>query len=217
MGVSDSAAIDPSAGLFQQVVTRCRAGERVGLCTVVATKGSTPQGAGAKMMITADGRTLGTLGGGCVEAEVRRAAGALLADPSGQSTAMRFSLDRDYGWDDGLICGGVMDIHVAVVDDPEPFEPIAAAVAAERSTVYQFPYTLGENTRTYREEIGPPADAADHRGGARGAGAGDAGGRLGVPGRRARRPGGPPDGRSVPARPPADRRRDRHAPAGVPD
>ena len=105
-----------------EIVRRCVAGERLGVCTVVATKGSTPQKRGAVMLVLADGRTLGTLGGGCVEAEVRRRAIETLAAPADGPRAYRFSLDQDYGWDDGLICGGVMDVAVV------PVGPADAAV-----------------------------------------------------------------------------------------
>src|SRR5262249_40528283 len=70
------------------------------------TRGSTPQKAGATMLIFADGSQAGTLGGGCVEAEVKRRALAILTE--GPAEVVPFLLDNDYGWDDGLICGGRM-------------------------------------------------------------------------------------------------------------
>src|ERR671913_491491 len=96
--------------IFGELVRRCEAGEAVALCTVVAARGSTPQAAGARMLLLGDGRTIGTLGGGCVEAEVRQQAIKLLH--AGLSKLLTFKLDHDYGWDDGLICGGSMDIFV---------------------------------------------------------------------------------------------------------
>jgi xanthine dehydrogenase accessory factor len=85
-------------------------------CRLVETRGSTPQKAGATMLVFPDGSQAGTLGGGCVEAEVkRRAIGAL--DAAGPLIAA-FQLDSDYGWDDGLICGGRMLVVIwPVVDD----------------------------------------------------------------------------------------------------
>lgn len=77
------------------------------LCSVVETKGSTPQKPGAAMVVLEDGRQAGTLGGGCVESEVRQRAIALLAG-SDEPMVLSFTLDDDYGWDDGLICGGKM-------------------------------------------------------------------------------------------------------------
>src|SRR5688500_15477961 len=97
-------------GVLDELVRRCDAGEAVALCTVVTARGSTPQAAGARMLLLADGKTIGTLGGGCVEAEVRQRAITLLH--GGLSKLLTFKLDHDYGWDDGLICGGSMDIFV---------------------------------------------------------------------------------------------------------
>ncbi|GIW92917.1 MAG: XdhC/CoxI family protein [Pirellulaceae bacterium] len=79
-------------------------------CRLVETRGSTPQKAGAAMLVYADGSQAGTLGGGCVEAEVKRRALAALGANDPQ--LLTFLLDHDYGWDDGLICGGRMQILV---------------------------------------------------------------------------------------------------------
>jgi xanthine dehydrogenase accessory factor len=78
-------------------------------CAVVETRGSTPQKAGAAMLVFADGSQRGTLGGGCVEAEVRQRALRVLGSSS-QPEVLTFNLDDNYGWDDGLICGGRMSI-----------------------------------------------------------------------------------------------------------
>src|SRR5438067_2254744 len=78
-------------------------------CVVVETRGSTPQKAGAAMLVYPDGTQAGTLGGGCVEAEVKRRALHALHD-GGRPEVLTFTLDDDYGWDDGLICGGRMTI-----------------------------------------------------------------------------------------------------------
>ena len=87
-------------------------------CSVVETRGSTPQKAGAAMLIFPDGSQRGTLGGGCVEAEVKQQALRLLVD-GGRPAVMTFCLDDNYGWDDGLICGGRMRMLV----DPLRTEP----------------------------------------------------------------------------------------------
>src|SRR5437588_685012 len=80
-------------------------------CALVETRGSTPQKAGAAMLVFADGSQAGTLGGGCVEAEVKRQALRTLADDAPASAGLfSFNLDDNYGWDDGLICGGRMGI-----------------------------------------------------------------------------------------------------------
>jgi xanthine dehydrogenase accessory factor len=79
-------------------------------CRLVETRGSTPQKPGATMLIYADGSQAGTLGGGCVEAEVKRKALGILNSGTGDGEIALFQLDNDYGWDDGLICGGRMHI-----------------------------------------------------------------------------------------------------------
>src|ERR1700747_3723648 len=79
-------------------------------CARVETRGSTPQKAGASMLIFPDGSQRGTLGGGCVEAEVKQKALRVLVEGGTGAETHTFSLDDDYGWDDGLICGGRMTI-----------------------------------------------------------------------------------------------------------
>jgi xanthine dehydrogenase accessory factor len=88
-------------------------------CAVVETRGSTPQKAGAAMLVYPDGTQAGTLGGGCVEAEVKRRALHGL-NAAGRPEVLSFCLDDDYGWDDGLICGGRMTIlaHPLSSDGP---------------------------------------------------------------------------------------------------
>lgn len=143
--------------LFENVVTRLGRGERLALCVVVTSRGSTPQERGAKMLVTAAGQSFGTLGGGCVEAEVRRVAVELIA--AGTSQLMDFRLDHDYGWDDGLICGGTMDILVQVLTTPaeaEPFRMIADTIATQRIAELRLPYRDERGEQEYVEEIGPP-------------------------------------------------------------
>jgi xanthine dehydrogenase accessory factor len=142
---------------FHELIRRLHAGERVALCTLVRARGSTPQHTGARMLVTQAGDILGTLGGGCVEAEVRRRAFELLL--AGRSQLLTFRLDHDYGWDDGLICGGTMDVYVHSLlapSDAAPFESLAAAVAARQPAPLRFTYTTdtGE-TRTYTETLEP--------------------------------------------------------------
>ena len=68
------------------------------------------------MLVFGDGQQAGTLGGGCVEAEVKRRAIAVLSE--GAPEIVPFQLDSDYGWDDGLICGGRMQVLVDPCRDP---------------------------------------------------------------------------------------------------
>ncbi len=79
-------------------------------CSVVETRGSTPQKAGAAMLVFPDGSQRGTLGGGCIEAEVKQRALRVLNGAAADVEILTFCLDDNYGWDDGLICGGRMSI-----------------------------------------------------------------------------------------------------------
>lgn len=95
-------------------LTRCLDnGRELVWCSVVETRGSTPQKAGAAMLVFPDGGQTGTLGGGCVEAEVKRRALLQLNEANATAEVLSFQLDDDYGWDDGLICGGKMTMLVA--------------------------------------------------------------------------------------------------------
>lgn len=92
--------------ILRSLIESIRSGRDVVACSLVETRGSTPQKAGAWMLVFPDGSQCGTLGGGCVEAEVRQRALAGLG--SGEPAILTFHLDDNYGWDDGLICGGRM-------------------------------------------------------------------------------------------------------------
>ncbi|HJZ89961.1 MAG TPA: XdhC family protein [Gemmataceae bacterium] len=108
-------------------------------CAVVETRGSTPQKAGAAMLVYPDGTQAGTLGGGCVEAEVKRRALHSLND-AGRPEVLTFCLDDDYGWDDGLICGGRMTI-------------LAHAVTADASGYYQRLRELADGGAGFTEAV----------------------------------------------------------------
>lgn len=87
-------------------------------CQVVATRGSTPQKAGAAMIVDPMGGQVGTLGGGCVENEVKLAAIRRLGAPGAELHV--HILDHDYAWADGLICGGRMEILTESLVGREP-------------------------------------------------------------------------------------------------
>ena len=97
--------------ILPQLIAALDTQRPVAWCRLVETRGSTPQKAGAVMLVFEDGSQAGTLGGGCVEADVKRQ--ALAALQTGEPEIAKFQLDSDYGWDDGLICGGRM---LALVD-----------------------------------------------------------------------------------------------------
>ncbi len=90
--------------VFQALAEAARNGEPVALGVISGAKGSSPQKVGAKALFYADGRIKGTLGGGCLEAEIQHRAVRSLR--SGQAATFDLELDHDFGWDDGLMCGG---------------------------------------------------------------------------------------------------------------
>jgi xanthine dehydrogenase accessory factor len=155
--------------LLHEIVRRSDAGEPLAVCTVVRTRGSTPQKAGAVLVVLADGRTLGTIGGGCVEAEVRTRALRLLAEASTGATAdtdagrlLTFRLDHDFGWDDGLLCGGAMDVAVEVVDRPARAESLrrardALAAGSSANIIVEVPDESGRPARFERSIEPRPA------------------------------------------------------------
>jgi xanthine dehydrogenase accessory factor len=104
--------------VLRQLIQALEQDRELMLCQVVETRGSTPQKAGAMMIVDPRGGQIGTLGGGCVENEVKQKA---LRQLGGTAAALHsFLLDHDYGWADGLICGGRMVIVTQPVRGSEP-------------------------------------------------------------------------------------------------
>ena len=122
-------------------------------CLVVGARGSTPQSAGALMIVDDTLATLGTIGGGCVEAEVRRRAHGLLSD--GTSGVMQFKLDHDHGWDDGMICGGTLQIAIGPLPDAATLRGIADDIDARRATSLAVTAESDEGPVVYRLQLPP--------------------------------------------------------------
>lgn len=80
------------------------------LCTIIATKGSVPRKAGAKMLVFADGRIVGTIGGGCSEGEVIVSARRILK--IGGYLVQRVDMTGDIAEEEGMACGGIMDVLI---------------------------------------------------------------------------------------------------------
>ena len=141
------------------------------LALISGTKGSSPQRAGAKALFFADGKITGTLGGGCLEAEVH--ARALAALKSGQPAEFELVLDHDFGWDDGLICGGSVNglilPHAALANDlwrelAGVTAPVRWGVRRDFSIAKVPGSEAGESVQTDgvgkaggRQYVGPPA------------------------------------------------------------
>ena len=104
----------PQHELYRLIEEACARGERVAVATVADTRGSTPQQRGAKMLFFQNGEVAGTVGGGCIEAEVWAEAQAAMR--SGKSELHHYSLTADEASEEGMVCGGTMDIFIDVMN-----------------------------------------------------------------------------------------------------
>jgi xanthine dehydrogenase accessory factor len=96
--------------LFEEIVKMRRAGQRAALATIVHTNGSIPSYESSRMLVREDGSIAGTIGGGCVEAEVWAAAKEVMQKEVPRK--MVFNLNNEASYDNGLICGGTVEIFV---------------------------------------------------------------------------------------------------------
>jgi xanthine dehydrogenase accessory factor len=102
--------------LYEEIVTLRRQGRRGALATIINVRGSIPSFNTAKMLVRDDGSIVGTIGGGCVEAEVWQAAREVLEHEKPRT--LTFNLNQNPKYDTGLVCGGTLEIYV------EPVLPI---------------------------------------------------------------------------------------------
>ncbi len=136
--------------LYRELIRLREAGEPCALCTIVRTSGSTPGKEMMKMLVRSDGSFLGTVGGGCLEAEVLEAALESMRDERPRNLA--FSLnERDYP-DSGLLCGGRLEIFVEPITQPRLYifggGHISAAIARLARTV-DFHVTVGDDRESF--------------------------------------------------------------------
>jgi xanthine dehydrogenase accessory factor len=118
-----------------------RAGETVGVGTVVATFKSAPRPPGASMLVGPGGEAVGSVSGGCVEGAVYELAQSVVA--SGEPVLQRYGVSDDDAFAVGLTCGGILDVYVekvdattfpdleAVADDVAHDRPVAVATVIE--------------------------------------------------------------------------------------
>jgi len=146
---------------YQQLVAAAEGSSRFVLGIIAGAKGSTPQKRGAKALFFEDGRIAGTLGGGCLEAEVRQRAFDTLR--SGDPAHFELILDHDFGWDDGLICGGkvVCILLPAARNERALWQALARrdkALTWEVRADFSLGLVSGADatTRLYRETVLPP-------------------------------------------------------------
>src|ERR1700726_357795 len=96
--------------LFEEIVKMRRAGQGGALATIVHTNGSIPSYESSRMLVREDGSLVGTVGGGCVEADVWAAAKEVMQKEAPRK--MVFNLNNEASYDNGLICGGTVEIFV---------------------------------------------------------------------------------------------------------
>src|SRR5215472_6347140 len=96
--------------IFEEIVRMRRAGELGALATIVHTNGSIPSYESSRMLVREDGSIAGTIGGGCVEADVWAAAKEVMH--AEQPRKMTFNLNHEAAYDAGLICGGTLEVFV---------------------------------------------------------------------------------------------------------
>jgi xanthine dehydrogenase accessory factor len=118
--------------VFQALADAARSGESVALGIITGVKGSSPQKVGAKALFYRDGRIKGTLGGGCLEAEIQQR--AIQSLRSAKPETFDLLLDHDFGWDDGLICGGKV-FGVILPNAQKAGEKFWNALAARETTL----------------------------------------------------------------------------------
>lgn len=148
---------------YEQLVAALEENQPFALALISGTKGSSPQRIGAKALFFPDGKVIGTLGGGCLEAEVH--ARAKKALQTGQPSTFDMLLDHDFGWDDGLICGGRVSglILPRVAAAGELWRNLATVTGTVRWGVKKdFSIESVENTSNgewlYQETVAPPAE-----------------------------------------------------------
>ena len=105
--------------VYEELVHLRRSGQKAALATIVEVEGSIPSFRSAKLLVREDGSMVGTIGGGCTEAEVWNAAREVIETE--KPRMLSFNLSQDAAYDSGLICGGQLDVYV------EPVMPIPSA------------------------------------------------------------------------------------------
>jgi len=102
--------------IFAAIGEALTRGDEVALITIVSSNGSTPQRVGAKMLVFADGRTVGTIGGGCYENDALLKARDALR--TRKAIRAKYDLNDDFAEDTGLVCGGQMEVFIEPLEAP---------------------------------------------------------------------------------------------------
>ncbi|HNY39938.1 MAG TPA: XdhC/CoxI family protein [Bryobacteraceae bacterium] len=119
--------------VLEEAVLLRRQGRKCALATIVGVNGSIPSYASARILVRDDGTMAGTIGGGCVEADVHAAAQEVIE--SGQARRLKFNLGQDAG-DSGLICGGQLEVFIEpLIPQPRAFVFGAGHISKSLSSV----------------------------------------------------------------------------------
>src|SRR3989338_6301320 len=110
--------------VFEEISRLRKAGIKAALATIVNVRGSIPSYESAKLLVREDGSIFGTVGGGCVEAEVWAAAREVIQQEKPRK--LTFNLNKDPSYDTGLLCGGTLDVFVEPIL-PTPYVYIFGA------------------------------------------------------------------------------------------
>src|SRR5512146_891346 len=102
--------------LYEEIVALRRAGRKGALATITNVRGSIPSFRTAKMLVRDDGSIAGTIGGGCVEADVWQAAREVIEEEKPRS--LSFNLNNNPSYDTGLVCGGTLEIFIEPILPP---------------------------------------------------------------------------------------------------
>jgi xanthine dehydrogenase accessory factor len=102
--------------LYEEIVALRRAGRKGALATITSVRGSIPSFRTAKMLVRDDGSIVGTIGGGCVEADVWQAAREVMEQEKPRS--LSFDLNNNPSYDTGLVCGGTLEVFIEPILPP---------------------------------------------------------------------------------------------------
>jgi xanthine dehydrogenase accessory factor len=120
--------------VFEELVRWRKLGRKCALATIIQARGSIPSFESAKLLVRDDGSIVGTIGGGCVEAEVWNAARDVLQ--TGKPRRLTFDLDQDAAGENGLICGGQLEVFVEpIIPQPQAFIFGAGHISKSLSTI----------------------------------------------------------------------------------
>jgi xanthine dehydrogenase accessory factor len=150
--------------IYEHIVELRRQGRRGAVATIVNVRGSIPSFKTAKMLIRDDGSIFGTIGGGCVEADVWQAAREVME--SEKARTLKFDLNQDPKYDTGLVCGGTLEIFVEPILPPALLYIFGAGHVAlslcESATRVGFDVIVADDRTSYATQERFPAARKVH-------------------------------------------------------